>query len=174
MRSKLRDAPFSSRQVKRRHLVNLSTCADDHLYSIFSPLETSNTEEILKLFHSSFFIIPSMLPLWILALEYFKQQRWLLFVFLTAILQISPCSHLTLPFSLQHSSKWPIYYVQQWLIDWRVRGKRALGFQNWTLSETLQISHAVLFTWVKQCSACFFPEVCFLFEILCMRKNTFF
>ena len=46
--------------------------------------------------------------------------------------------------------------------------------QNLTLSETLQISHAVLFTWVKQCSACFFPEICFLFEILRMRKNTFF
>ena len=75
MSNKLRDAPFNSREIKRRPLVNLSTCADDHFYSIFSPLETSNTGEILKLFQSSFLIIPSMLPLWILALEYFKQQR---------------------------------------------------------------------------------------------------
>ena len=42
------------------------------------------------------------------------------------------------------------------------------------MSKTLQISHAVLFTCVKQCSACFFPEVCFVFEILRMQKNTFF
>ena len=59
---------------------------------------------------------------------------------------------------------------------WRVRWKKGVRIftQNWTLSETLQISHAVLLTWVKQCSACFFPEVRFLFEILRMRKNTFF
>ena len=55
-------------------------------------------------------------------------------------------------------------------------GKRALGFllKSVTLSKTLQIWYAVLFTCVKQCSACFSPEVCFLFEMLRMRKNTFF
>ena len=53
-------------------------------------------------------------------------------------------------------------------------GKRAYFTQNRTLSKTLQISHAVLFRCLKQCSACFFPEACFLFEILRMRKNTFF
>ena len=59
--------------------------------------------------------------------------------------------------------------------NWRVWWKKGIRIftQNWTLSETLQISHAVLFTWVKQCSACIFPEVCFLFEILCMRKTHF-
>ena len=75
MSGKLKDVPFNSRKIKRRPLVNLSTGADDHLYSIFSLLEPSNTEEILQLFHSSFFIIPTMLPLWTLALEYFEQQR---------------------------------------------------------------------------------------------------
>ena len=43
--------------------------------------------------------------------------------------------------------------------------------QNRTLSKTLQISHAVLFRCLKQCSACFFPEACFLFETLRMRKK---
>ncbi|XP_078349682.1 endoplasmic reticulum membrane-associated RNA degradation protein-like [Oculina patagonica] len=76
MSSKLKDAPFCSREIKRRPLVNLSTCADDNLYRIFPPLQLSNMQEISKFFHSSFFIIPSMLPLWILALEYFKQQRF--------------------------------------------------------------------------------------------------
>ena len=46
--------------------------------------------------------------------------------------------------------------------------------QNLTLLEMLQISHTVLLTWVKQCSACFFPEICFLFEILRMRKKHIF
>ena len=62
------------------------------------------------------------------------------------------------------------------LIIWRVRWKKGVRYftQNRTLSKTLQISHAVLFRSLKQCSACFFPEACFLFEILHMRKNTFF
>ena len=46
--------------------------------------------------------------------------------------------------------------------------------QNRTLSKTLQISHAVLFRCLKQCSACFFPEACFLFEILRMKKKSIF
>ena len=55
-------------------------------------------------------------------------------------------------------------------------GKRALGFL--LKSELCQKrsrfrNDAVLFTWFKQCSACFFPEVCFLFEILRMRKTHF-
>jgi len=36
--------------------------------------------EIFELFHSSFFIIPSMLPLWFQALDYFIQKRYSLFV----------------------------------------------------------------------------------------------
>ena len=35
----------------------------------------------------------------------------------------------------------------------------------------LQILHAVLFRSVKQCSACVFPEIGFLFEILRMQKK---
>ena len=38
----------------------------------------------------------------------------------------------------------------------------------------LQILHAVLFMCVKQCSACFFPEVCIVFKILRMQKNPVF
>ena len=47
-------------------------------------------------------------------------------------------------------------------------GKKGIGYftQKWTLSKPLQISHAVLFRCVKQCSVCFLPEVCFVFEIL--------
>ena len=60
--------------------------------------------------------------------------------------------------------------------NWRVRWKKGGRYftQNRTLSKMLQISHAVLFRCLKQCSACFFPEACFLLEILRMRKNTFF
>ena len=66
-------------------------------------------------------------------------------------------------------------FCEQWLTYWRVRWKKGVRIftQKWTLSETLQIPHAVLFTWVKQCSACFFPEVCFLFEIISMQKTHF-
>ena len=38
----------------------------------------------------------------------------------------------------------------------------------------LQIMRAVLLRCVKQCSACVFPEICFLFEILRMQKNHIF
>ena len=48
-----------------------------------------------------------------------------------------------------------------------------LGCLLKSVSKTFQISHAVLFMCVKQRSACFFPEVCFVFEILRMRKNIF-
>ena len=43
--------------------------------------------------------------------------------------------------------------------NWRVRWKKGVRYftQNRTLSKTLQISHAVLFRCLKQCSACFFP-----------------
>ena len=47
-------------------------------------------------------------------------------------------------------------------------GKRALGF---LLKSDL--CHAVLFKCVKQCSACFFPEVCIVFEILRMQKTLY-
>ena len=43
------------------------------------------------------------------------------------------------------------------LNNWSLRWKKGARFftQNWTLSKTLQISHAVLFRCVKQCSVCF-------------------
>ena len=66
---------------------------------------------------------------------------------------------------------------QMWVVNkWRVRWKKGGRYftQNRTLSKTLQISHAVLFRCLKQCSTCFFPEACFLLEILRMQKNTFF
>ena len=60
--------------------------------------------------------------------------------------------------------------------NWRLRWKKGVRVftQKWTLSKMLQISHAVLFTCAKQCSACFFPEVCIVFEILRMQKNPVF
>ena len=64
-------------------------------------------------------------------------------------------------------------------VSWRFTiegfgGKRALGFLlNWTLSKTLQISHAVLFRCVKQCSVCFFAEVFFVYEILRKQKSLY-
>ena len=59
--------------------------------------------------------------------------------------------------------------------NWRLRWKKGVRFftQKWTLSKTLQILHAVLFTCVKQCSTCFFPEVCIVFEILRMQKTLY-
>ena len=60
--------------------------------------------------------------------------------------------------------------------NWRVRWKKGARIftQNWTLSKTLQISHAVLFRCVKQCSVCFFAEVFFVYEILRMQKKPVF
>lgn len=75
---KLEDVPFCSRKMKRRPLLRLSTCAGEQ-NSIFLPLETQHMPEIFELFHSSFFIIPSMLPLWLQALDYFIQKRYSLF-----------------------------------------------------------------------------------------------
>ena len=61
------------------------------------------------------------------------------------------------------------------LRNWRFRWKKGARFftQNWTLSKTLQISHAVLFRCVKQCSVCFFAEVFFVYEILRMQKSLY-
>ena len=58
---------------------------------------------------------------------------------------------------------------------WRLRWKKGARIftQNWTLSKTLQISHAVLFRCVKQCSVCFFAEVFFVYEILRMQKSLY-
>ena len=72
--------------------------------------------------------------------------------------------------------KKPVKFARAQHNNWRVRWKKGVRYftQNRTLSKTLQISHAVLFRCLKQCSACFFPEACFLLEILRMRKNTFF
>ena len=43
--------------------------------------------------------------------------------------------------------------------NWRFQWRNSIRYltQKWTLSKTLQISHVVLFRYVKQCSACFFP-----------------
>ena len=56
-----------------------------------------------------------------------------------------------------------------WRLQWKKGGR--LFTQNWTLSETLQISHVVLIRCVKECSACFLAEVCLVFEILRMQKT---
>ena len=57
--------------------------------------------------------------------------------------------------------------------NWRLRWKKGVQFftQKWTLLKTLQISHAVLFRCIKQCSVCFFADVCFVFKILHMHLN---
>ena len=57
--------------------------------------------------------------------------------------------------------------------NWRLRWKKGGRFftWNWTLSETLQISHVVLIRYVKECSVCFLVEVCLVFEILRMQKT---
>ena len=59
--------------------------------------------------------------------------------------------------------------------NWRLWWKKGARFftQNWTLSKTLQISHAVLFRCVKQCSVCFFAEVFFVYKILRMQKSLY-
>ena len=61
------------------------------------------------------------------------------------------------------------------LCSWRLRWKKGARFftQNWTLSKTLQISHAVLFRCAKQCSVCFSAEVFFVYEILRMQKSLY-
>ena len=77
------------------------------------------------------------------------------------------------------TSEWSLSTLRQTLshtalpYNWRVRWKRGVRYftQNWTLSKTLQISHAALFRCVKQCSVCFLAEVCLVFKILCMQKT---
>ena len=61
------------------------------------------------------------------------------------------------------------------IYTWRLRWKKGARIftQNWTLSKTLQISHAVLFRCVKQCSVSFFAEVFFVYEILRMQKSLY-
>ena len=55
-------------------------------------------------------------------------------------------------------------------------GKRALGILRKIelCQKRSKFRMQFLFRCLKQCSACFFPEACFLLEILRMRKNTFF
>ena len=74
MRNKLEDAPFCLRVIKRRPLLKLPACKGKQ-HDGFSPLNPSDLPEIFKLFQSSFFIIPSMFPLWLQALDYFIQRR---------------------------------------------------------------------------------------------------
>ena len=74
---------------------------------------------------------------------------------------------------------WSLYHFisnwGSWNNNWRLRWKKGgrIFTQNWTLSKTLQISHAVLFRCVKQCSVCFFAEVFFVYEILRMQKSLY-
>ncbi|XP_068730495.1 endoplasmic reticulum membrane-associated RNA degradation protein-like isoform X2 [Montipora capricornis] len=75
MSSKLEDVPFCSRKIKRRPLQELCTFAEEHL-SVFPLLNTSDMPAVFELFNASFFIIPSMLPLWLLAMDYFCQKRF--------------------------------------------------------------------------------------------------
>ena len=75
MSEKLEDAPFCSRPIRRRPLLKLLTCTGKQ-HSVFSPLDPPDMPEIFKLFQASFFIIPSMLPLWHQALDYFTQRRY--------------------------------------------------------------------------------------------------
>ena len=68
-----------------------------------------------------------------------------------------------------------ISFRRQWINNWRLWWKKGARIftQNWTLLKTLQISHAVLFRCVKQCSVCFFAEVFFVYEILRMQKSLY-
>ena len=68
-----------------------------------------------------------------------------------------------------------LYAPHLFTLNWRLRWKKGTTFftQNWTLSKTLQISHAVLFRCIKQCSVCFFAEVFFVYEILRMQKSLY-
>ena len=62
-------------------------------------------------------------------------------------------------------------------INWRVRWKKDIRYftQKWTLSEMLQILHAVLSTCLKQCSPCFFPWGLLPFwNIITYTKKTHF
>ena len=95
---KLKDPPFCSRQIKRRPSIALSTCADNKLHSIFPALEPCNMTEIFNLLNSSFFIIPNMLPLWLTALDYFKEQRYvrIFFYFFSFLLHFLKLSCLQL------------------------------------------------------------------------------
>lgn len=95
---KLKDPPFCSRPIKRRPSIALSTCADNKLHSIFPALEPCNMTEIFNLLNSSFFIIPNMLPLWLTALDYFKEQRYvrIFFYFFSFLLHFLKLSCLQL------------------------------------------------------------------------------
>ena len=59
--------------------------------------------------------------------------------------------------------------------NWRLRWKKSARFltQNWTLSKTLQISHAVLFRCVKQYSVCFFCWSFLPFRNITYAKNLY-
>ena len=69
------------------------------------------------------------------------------------------------------AAKSSLEFFFNWRLWWKKGGR--IFTQNWTLSKTLQISHAVLFRCVKQCSVCFFAEVFFVYEILRMQKSLY-
>ena len=66
-------------------------------------------------------------------------------------------------------STWSNYY--NWRLRWKKGGR--LFTHNWTLSKTLQISHAVLFRCAKQWSVWFFAEVFLVYDILRMQKSLY-
>ena len=75
---------------------------------------------------------------------------------------------------LSSCTQTPIMVWLGWQLkrNWRLRWKKGLDFftQNWTLSKTLQISHAVLSRCVKA-MFWFFAEDFFLYEILRMQRS---
>lgn len=76
MHCKLENEPFCSRKIRRRPLQKLSVDARMQL-NVFPLIKISDMPEVLELFHANFFIIPNMLPLWLQAVDYFVQKRFL-------------------------------------------------------------------------------------------------
>ena len=72
----------------------------------------------------------------------------------------------------------PLVYVEwrrQERCNWRLQWKKGVRFftQKWTLSKTFQISHAVLFRCVKQCSACVCPKFASFLRYYVCKKTHF-
>ena len=76
MHCKLENEPFCSRKIRRRPLQKLSVDAGMRL-NVFPLIKMSDMPVVLELFHANFFIIPNMLPLWLQAVDYFVQKRFL-------------------------------------------------------------------------------------------------
>ena len=87
---------------------------------------------------------------------------------------ILPSFHECTHFCFHSLMKCGWSFFSNWY-NWRVRWKKGVRYftQNRTLPKMLQISHAVLFRCVKQCSVCFFTEVFFVYEMLRMQKSLY-